>query len=208
MVRADVELGGSEQLFNLLIGRDMQEQTGQAPQVVMTLPLLEGTDGVNKMSKSLGNYISVNDTPSDMFGKTMGISDTLMARWYPLLLNEKLDASLHPMEAKKQLAERLVTRFHNATAARQAREGFEKVFSQHQLPEEMPSFTLSESPLPLMKLLQEIKAAPSGSEARRLITQGGVTVGGEKIIDPMAPIDCKTEKVVKCGKRFFAKVKA
>lgn len=186
----------------------MQEQTGQPPQVVLTLPLLEGTDGVNKMSKSLGNYIAVNDTPADMFGKVMGISDELMARWYPILLGEELDKSLHPMEAKKQLAARLVTRFHNGEAARQAREGFEKVFSQHQLPDEIPSFTLSENKLPLAKLLQEIKAASSGSEARRLITQGGVTVAGEKVVDPMAPIDCSTETVVKCGKRFFAKVKA
>ena len=208
VVHADVELGGSEQLFNLLIGRDLQQQMGQEPQVVMTLPILEGIDGVNKMSKSLGNTIAVNDPAEEMFGKTMRISDDLMAHWYPTLFAEPLDPALHPMEAKKQLAARIVGRFHDAEAGQAAREAFERVFSQRELPTEIPAFTASENPIGLVKLMQEIGAAPSGSEAKRLITQGGVTVDGEKITDPAAKIDCANGVVLKCGKRFFAKVTA
>jgi tyrosyl-tRNA synthetase len=208
VVHADVELGGSEQLFNLLIGRDLQQQMGQEPQVVMTLPILEGIDGVNKMSKSLGNTIAVNDPAEEMFGKTMRISDELMGRWYPTLFAEPLDPALHPMEAKKQLAARIVGRFHDAEAGQAAREAFERVFSQRELPTEIPSFTASENPIGLVKLMQEIGASPSGSEAKRLITQGGVTVGGEKITDPATKIDCANGIVLKCGKRFFARVAA
>lgn len=206
VVKADVELGGSDQLFNLLIGRDLQQQMGQEPQVAMTLGILEGLDGVNKMSKSLGNTIGVNDAPADMFGKTMRVSDELMARWYATLFSETLDPALHPMEAKKRLAQRITARFHSEEAAREAREGFEKVFSQRELPTDIPSFAVAESPLPLMKLLVEIKAAPSGSEARRLIAQGGVTVDGEKVTDPAFPVDLAAERTLKVGKRFFAKV--
>ena len=208
VVHADVELGGSEQLFNLLIGRDLQQQMGQEPQVVMTLPILEGIDGVNKMSKSLGNTIAVNDPAEEMFGKTMRISDDLMAHWYPTLFAEPLDPALHPMEAKKQLAARIVGRFHDAEAGQAAREAFERVFSQRELPTEIPAFTASENPIGLVKLMQEIGAAPSGSEAKRLITQGGVTLDGEKITDPATKIDCANGIVLKCGKRFFARVTA
>ena len=208
VVRADVELGGSEQLFNLLIGRDLQQQTGQEPQVVMTLPILEGIDGGNKMSKSLGNTIAVNDTPKEMFGKTMRISDELMARWYPTLFAEPLNTALHPMEAKKHLAAQIVARFHGEEAGHAARAEFEQIFSQHQLPADIPSFTPPENPNPLAKLLVEIKAAPSGSEARRLITQGAVSLDGEKTIDPAFPVHVTKETILKCGKRFFAKVKA
>ena len=208
VVRADVELGATEHLFNLLIGRDMQQQVGQEPQVVMTVPILEGTDGVNKMSKSLGNTIPVNDSPEEMFGKTMRISDELMARWYPILFAEPVDAALHPMEAKKRLAERIVARFHDAAAGAAARAGFERVFSQGQLPTEIPEFTASENPIPILKLMQEVKAAASGSEARRLVTQGGVTLDGVKVVDPATAVDCAAGVVLKCGKRFFAKVRA
>ncbi|HEY8967242.1 MAG TPA: tyrosine--tRNA ligase [Candidatus Methylacidiphilales bacterium] len=208
VLKSDVELGGTEQLFNLLIGRDLQEQVGQPPQVVMTLPLLEGLDGHNKMSKSLGNTIAVNDPPSEMFGKAMRISDELMARWYPTLFAEALDASLHPMEAKKQLAARITARFHGEAAAKEAREGFERVFSKHELPTDMPSFPLA-SPTLLPKLLVEIKAAPSGSQARTLIQQGSVTLDGEKVTDPAHLVDpSKGEIVLKAGKRFFAKIVA
>jgi len=206
VVRADVEIGATEQLFNLLIGRDMQHQVGQDPQVVITVPILEGTDGANKMSKTLGNTIPVNDSPEEMFGKTMRISDELMARWYPILFSEELDTTVHPMEAKKHLASRIVTRFHTTTAATNARCGFERIFSQHQLPTEITEFIASENPISLLKLMQEIKAAPSGNEARRLVTQGGVTLDGEKVTDPALKVDCSAGIVLKCGKRFFAKV--
>ena len=208
VLKADVELGGTEQLFNLLIGRDLQEQTGQPPQVVLTLPLLEGLDGTNKMSKSLGNTIAVNDPPTEMFGKAMRISDELMARWYPTLFTEPLDTSLHPMEAKKQLAARITARFHGEAAAKEARAGFESVFSKGELPADIQTHVVSENPILLPKLLVEAKAAASGSQARTLIQQGGVTLDGEKVTDPSLKVDASTEKVLKVGKRFFSKVVA
>lgn len=208
VVQADVELGGTEQLFNLLMGRDLQLQMEQEPQIVMTLPLLEGIDGVEKMSKSKGNTIGVTEPPTEMFGKTMRISDELMTRWYPTLFHEALDSTMHPMEAKKQLAQRIVARFHSAEAGREAREQFERIFSQHEIPTEMPEFTFSESSIGLVKIMTEIKAATSGSEARRLVAQGGVSVDGQKITDPQFLLTLGAKPVVlKCGKRFFARVR-
>jgi tyrosyl-tRNA synthetase len=208
MVQSDVELGGNDQLFNNLVGRDLQKSAGQDPQLVIVLPILEGLDGVEKMSKSLGNYIGITEAPQEMFGKTMRITDELMARWYPLLLQEKLDRSLHPMEAKKQLATRMVARFHTEGLAQESRANFERVFSQNELPAEMPEFVLHENPIGLIKLLTELKAAPSGSEARRLIAQGGVSLNGEKFTDPKHSVNLSAEPLVlRCGKRFFARVK-
>lgn len=201
VLKADIELGGSEQLFNLLVGRHLQEQMGQPPQVVLTLPLLEGLDGTNKMSKSLGNTIAVNDPPSEMFGKAMRISDELMARWYPTLFAERLDTALHPMEAKKQLAARIVTRFHGEAAAKEAREGFEQVFSKKEFPK-VAMTIVNETSLALIKLLVAIEAAPSGSQARTLIQQGGVAIDGQKIIDPNHVVDCEGF-YLKVGKRGF-----
>jgi tyrosyl-tRNA synthetase len=204
-----VELGGNDQLFNNLVGRDLQKNAGQPPQIVMVMPILEGLDGVEKMSKSLGNYIGITEPASEMFGKTMRITDELMARWYPLLLQEKLDTGLHPMEAKKQLAGRLVTRFHSEAAAREARENFERIFSQNELPTEMPEFVIDENPIGLIKLLTETKAAPSGSEARRLIAQGGVSLDGSKITDPKHLLKLTPEpRILRCGKRFFARIRS
>ena len=143
MVQADVEIGGTDQLFNILVGRDLQKEEGLPPQVVMTLPILEGLDGVQKMSKSLRNYIGVTDAPADMFGKTMSISDELMARYYPVLLGEEFPKDAHPMEAKKTLAARLVARFHSEAEGQAAREEFEKRFSKRDTGSaDLPTVTL------------------------------------------------------------------
>ena len=208
MVKADVELGGSDQLFNLLTGRDLQESEKQPPQIVMTLPILEGTDGVEKMSKSLGNYIGVTEEPSTMFGKAMSISDELMARWYPVLLGQNLDPAAHPMEAKKSLAAALVTRFHNVQAATQARADFELKFSKRDLnAADLPEATVSENPIWIVKLLQELKAVSSGSEARRLIQQRGVKIDNEKVADDKAKIDVQNGSILQAGKKFFVRLK-
>ncbi len=208
MIKADVELGGSDQLFNLLTGRDLQEQEGQPPQVVMTLPILEGTDGAEKMSKSLGNYIGVTEAPGDIFGKVMSISDELMARWYPILLGRQQDSAAHPMEAKKQLAEAITARFHSAEAGHAARADFDLKFSKKDLnAADLPEATPSENPIVILKLLQELKAAPSGAEARRLVQQGAVKIDGEKIGDVQARITVKSGAVLQAGKKFFVRLK-
>lgn len=207
MVRSDVELGGSDQLFNLLTGRDLQQQEKQSPQVVMTLPILEGTDGVEKMSKSLGNYIGVTEEPGLMFGKAMSISDELMARWYPVLLGRTLDSSAHPMEAKKQLAGEIVGRFHNKDASVAARTDFESKFSKKDLSQvELPEHQVSENPIWIVKLLQDIKACASGGDARRLIQQGGVKLNEEKITDVSVKLDIKGGEILQAGKKTFVKL--
>ncbi len=211
MVKSDIELGGSDQLFNNLVGRDLQKWAKQEAQVVMVLPLIEGVDGVEKMSKSLGNCIGITESPQEMFGKTMRISDELMARWYKILSSVSMvdvqDMALHPMESKKRLASRLITRFHSEAAAREARENFERIFSQNEIPEEIPEFSFKENPIGLIKVLTEIKATTSGSEARRLIAQGGVSLNGQKIQDPKYMVTFATgPMVLRCGKRFFARL--
>lgn len=207
MVRADVEIGGSDQLFNLLTGRDLQEKEGQPPQVVLTLPILEGTDGTEKMSKSLGNYIGVTDPPETIFGKTMSISDDLMARWFPTLLGRTLDPAAHPMDQKKQLAAALVERFHGPEAALVARADFETKFSKKDLAAaDLPSHTVSASPIWIVALLQEIGAAKSGAEARRLIAQGAVRLGDQRLGDDKAQLPIPPDSILQCGKKFFIKL--
>ncbi len=207
MIRADVELG-ADQLFNNLVGRDLQRDAGQVPQCVMILPILEGLDGVEKMSKSKGNYIGLNDSPKDMFGKTMSIRDDLMARWYALLLRRKPEG--HPMEAKKALAQALVEQYHGKTAAEQAREGFEKQFSKKDY-----SVALTFVPAPGATGLVEVvetafKASeteiPSRSEIRRLIQQGGVQLDGQKLTDPQLRVELKEGQILRIGKRTVVKV--
>ncbi|MGE4317697.1 MAG: tyrosine--tRNA ligase [Deferribacterales bacterium] len=214
-LKSDVELGGTDQKFNLLVGRDLQRSHGQAPQVALTMPILEGLDGVNKMSKSLNNYIGIAESPSDMFGKMMSISDDLMFRYYLLLSDKSLseidvlkkavkDGSKHPMEAKKELACEIITRFHSAQEAQEARDGFEKVFSQRENPEDMPEYTMGEDDK-IIDAVDALKLAPSKSEARRTAKAGGVSINGEKTddIDKSLP---KGEYVLKVGKRRFAKL--
>lgn len=214
-LRSDVELGGTDQKFNLLVGRDLQRGDGQEPQIALTMPILEGLDGVQKMSKSLNNYVGINEAPKDMFGKIMSISDELMFRYYLLLSDKSLseidvlkkavaDGSKHPMETKKELAMEIVARFHSAEAAKEAREGFEQVFSKRENPDDMPEYAMSAQ----NKVLDAIKGLgflPSNSEARRLAKQGGIYIDGEKLED----IDqCLTagQYVLKVGKRKFAKL--
>jgi tyrosyl-tRNA synthetase len=215
MIRADVELGGTDQLFNNLVGRDLQRDAGQEPQVVMILPILEGLDGVEKMSKSKGNYIGISDTPKDMFGKTMSVGDDLMWKWYALLLDktppEIADLKKgHPMEAKKALAHAMVARYHGAVAADRAREDFEKQFSK----KDYSAVIALQPPSETMGLVELVEAGfnvsetkpPSRSEIRRLIQQGGVQLDGQKLVDPQLRVSLRDGQIFKIGKRTVVKV--
>ncbi len=217
-MEADVELGGTDQLFNLLMGRDMQRARNQEPQVVLTLPLLEGLDGVNKMSKSLGNYIGISESATDIYGKTMSISDELMLRYYELLSDRSTDeiavlqrgmedGSLHPKAVKQQLARELTARFHSADAARQAEENFASVFSKHEVPDDLPEYALSVAEAVwLPKLLADAGLVASTSEGRRMIDQQAVSIDGEKVTDSSYALGPSGTKIVKVGKRRFCKV--
>jgi tyrosyl-tRNA synthetase len=207
-LRSDVELGGSDQKFNVLLGREYQKAHGQEPQAALFMPILEGMDGVQKMSKSLGNYIGINEKPEEIFGKIMSISDALMYRYYELLTQENLALlkELHPKEAKVRLAGILVERFYDSEAAKEAAEKFDAVFSRKLMPSNIPELQLQAKQIPLTKLLAEQGLASSLSEARRLIVQGGVQVDGEKIVDTAYVIEGKTETTIKAGKRKFLKV--
>jgi tyrosyl-tRNA synthetase len=213
MVRADVELGGTDQLFNLLVGRDLQREEKQEQQIVMTMPLLVGLDGVQKMSKSLGNYVGVDEAPTTMFGKLMSISDELMETYYTLLLGEQLDASLHPMEAKKSLAERIVTRYHSAVAAQEARADFELRFSKKdleaaELPHYSPAAELSRDVITLVvdAFQQAFGITKSRGDVRRLVEGGSVTWRGEKINDPKALIPSGSEGVLKLDRKHAVRM--
>ncbi len=214
-LKADVELGGTDQKFNLLVGRELQRSYGQKPQVVMTVPILEGLDGVQKMSKSLGNYVGISEPAQDMFGKLMSVTDDLMFRYYLLLSDLSLagidklkrgvaDGTTHPMEAKKQLASELVARYHGAATAKEAREGFERVFSRRETPEDMVAYA-SVGEQMLLDIILALDFAPSRNEARRTAEQGGVTINNEKITD-LSMVPAPGEYVLKVGKRKFAKI--
>jgi tyrosyl-tRNA synthetase len=211
VVRADVEIGGTDQLFNLLVGRELQKVMGQEPQVVLTLPLLEGLDGVNKMSKSLGNYIGVNESPKEIFGKTMSVSDDLMWRYFELVLcvGPAEIAALrqkHPREAKDELARRVVARFHGDSAAAEASAEFARVFSKSELPADIPEFGIAEPSMGLLNLLVRCKLAGSNSEARRLVEQGAVRIDDQKVTDPKAQVVIRPGQIIKSGKRGFARI--
>lgn len=206
MLKADVELGGTDQKFNLLVGRELQREYGQEPQVVITTPLLEGLDGTQKMSKSLGNHIGINEPPKEMFGKIMSLSDELMWKYYEFLTQVDLAGvrSLHPKEAKLRLAEEIVGWFHSGIEAARAREDFEKTFSQKQIPEDTATYVLRQNnPESLMDILVSAHLAGSKNEARRLLKQGAVSCDGQKILDEHWPL---TEGVLKVGKRRFLKL--
>lgn len=219
MVEADVELGGTDQIFNLLLGRELQKIMGQAPQVAMTLPLIEGLDGVQKMSKSLNNYIGIDDPPQEMFGKVMSISDELMWRYYEYILGwspEELAASqkalaegkLHPRQAKDDLASAIVTRFAGREAAKNASREFSKVFSNKKSPDDMPELQLpAEEEISLIKLVVEAGFAASNGEARRLIKQGAVRINDEKYRDIKSTILPQSDMILRVGKRRFMKIK-
>jgi len=219
MINADVELGGNDQTFNLMVGRDLQRDAGQAPQVCLTMPLLEGLDGVRKMSKSYGNYVGIADPPNDMFGKLMSLSDGMMWKYFELLTDVPLEqvhawqagvktGSAHPMEIKKTLAGTIVAQYHGGDAATAARAAFERVFSQHALPDEMPDYTLREGgpELDVVRILTEAKLAPSASEARRLIQQGAVSIDDAKVSALRVPLPAAASFVVRAGKRRFLRV--
>ncbi|MGB4067341.1 MAG: tyrosine--tRNA ligase [Nitrospira sp.] len=219
-LKADVELGGTDQKFNLLVGRELQRDYGQESQVVITMPLLEGTDGVKKMSKSVGNYIALEDKPGEMFGKLMSISDTLMYRYYELLTTEDLGhaKSLHPMEAKQALAELIVARYHGTDAGKQARAEFQQKFQAKEFPdqpdivrrlthEDMSEVDVVEGcSIKLAKLIAKTGLIASGSEARRLIIQGGIEVDGIKETNPdkLIAFELNQQRRLKIGKKKFA----
>ncbi len=204
-LKADVELGGTDQIFNLLVGRQLQKNNGQEPQVVMTVPLLVGTDGVKKMSKSYGNYIGINDAPKDIFGKVMSISDELMMQYYELLTAEDLAAvkAMHPMTAKKNLARILTSRFHGTEAGQKELENFEQVFSKKELPTDLP--TLNANNQTYVGVILAANFAKSKNEARRLIMQGGVKLNGEKVLEE-GPVNFDGEAVLQVGKKNFIKL--
>jgi tyrosyl-tRNA synthetase len=216
-LEADVELGGHDQIFNLLVGRDLMKEEGLEPQIVMTVPLLVGTDGAEKMSKSLGNAIAVEDSAGEIFGKTMSIPDELMWDWY-LLLTELSEAEidarrgavasgeLHPKKVKQELATRLTTDFHDEEAAARAASEFEKVFASGGLPDDIPQQSMK-GPMALPRILTQAGLAASNNEARRLIQQGAVSIDGERSSDPFLELAARQEPYVfKVGKRRFAKI--
>ncbi len=217
-MQADVELGGTDQLFNVLMGRDLQRSRGMEPQVVLTMPLLEGLDGVNKMSKSLGNYIGINESADNIYGKVLSISDTLMFRYFALLsdlsnseiadLKEKVEAGiLHPKEVKKRLARELVARFHNTAAAQAAEENFEKVFQKGGVPDDLAEIRCpANEPIALPQLLVDAGLVSSTSDGRRMIQQSAVTIDGVKATDINMLIAPEGERLIKVGKRRFCKV--
>ncbi|HOJ87290.1 MAG TPA: tyrosine--tRNA ligase [Elusimicrobiales bacterium] len=204
-VKADVELGGQDQIFNLLVGRDLQKMYGMKPQICITVPLLIGTDGAKKMSKSYKNYIAFNDTPADIFGKIMSIPDELMYDYYELLTDADMKEvkNKHPMEAKKELAFIMVERFYDKENALKAKENFEKVFSANKIPDDILEFKLN-TPSKLSQLIVFSGGAKSNNEARRLISSGAVRIDGEKVLEDKL-ID-KGGFVLQCGKRHFRKI--
>jgi tyrosyl-tRNA synthetase len=209
-IRADVELGGTDQLFNILVGRDLQKEAGQAQQVVMVMPLLEGLDGVRKMSKSYGNYIGVSDPPQEMFGKLMSVSDELMDRYYTLLLGEARDPSGHPMDAKKSLAEKLTARYHGEAAATAARADWDTRFSKKDLAAaDLPEISISDLPTESTVLSLTAHAFRSafgleksnGELRKQFISSGSVQLNGEKLTDPAMVISPKVGDTLKLSKK-------
>ncbi|MBM3247964.1 MAG: tyrosine--tRNA ligase [Candidatus Omnitrophica bacterium] len=204
-LKADVELGGTDQKFNLLMGRQLQIACGQKPQTIIMTPLLEGTDGVNKMSKSLGNYIGINEQPSQIFGKTMSIPDALMYRYFEVLTDVDLEQTkkLPPMQAKKNLAKIFIERFHDRGQALKAEEEFNNIFSKRKTPSDLESYQIDKE-ISLCEVLVKSSLATSGNEARRLIKQGAVTIDEKKILDVNYII--KEGGILKAGKRRFLKI--
>jgi tyrosyl-tRNA synthetase len=244
VMESDVELGGTDQKFNLLVGRGLQKNYGadedMVPylkksidnfreeigrkkkdpvnfdsQIIITMPILEGLDGVDKMSKSLDNYVGINEPAGEMFGKIMSVSDDLMWRYYELLTDVDYESikkdvetgKAHPKEVKSVLAESIVAEYHGPSEAKKARAGFEAVFAKKELPEDMPEFNINKSTIGLVELVSEVGFASSKSEARRLITQNAVSVDGKRVNDPSAEVSLTADgMVLKVGKRKFGKV--
>lgn len=217
-LKADVELGGTDQKFNLLMGRTLQRQEGLEPQVILTMPILEGLDGVQKMSKSLNNYVGIEEPAAEMYGKLMSVSDRLMFRYFELLSDKNLDevhalqgkvqtGELHPKKVKEELALELTSRFHGPAAARAAQEEFNKVFSAHEVPLDMPLWEVDyKKSQPVVQILAEAGLCSSRSEAKRLCKQGAVSAQGQKLTDP-GHIFMPGEHEIKVGKRRFIRLR-
>lgn len=216
-IHSDIELGATEQKFNILAGRDMQRFFGQEQQIAVLSPILMGTDGVNKMSKSMNNYIAVFDPPNEKFGKVMSIPDALIINYFNYAttlhpdeiaeIKRDLESGTNPMLLKKRLGREIVTLYHGAEASLAAQEAFEKLFSQKEIPEDMPEKLYSEDRVKLMRILTENGLCETNSEAKRIIQQGGVSLDGEKITAFDAEIEIRDEMVVKCGKRKFLRIR-
>jgi tyrosyl-tRNA synthetase len=218
-LEADVECGGTDQKFNLLVGRELQRAFDQEPQVVLTVPILEGLDGINKMSKSLNNYIAIDDEPNEMFGKIMSISDTLMWRWFELLsfmpekeiksLKKQMEGGANPRDIKFLLAEELVDRFHSEGEGGKCKEAFLQRFQKGQMPEDIPSLTIKidGDTIALPNLLKNTEMVSSTSEAMRLIKQGGVKIDSVKVDDPKLEIQKSSDAIYQVGKRKFLQIK-
>ena len=214
-LRSDIELGGTDQKFNLLVGRELQREYGQEPQCILTMPLLEGLDGVEKMSKSKGNYIGITDAPGEMFGKLMSISDTLMWKYFTLLsfrpmaeieaLRQACADGRNPRDAKVMLAQEIVTRFHSMALAQRALADFEARFRDGAVPDDLPEVTVAGAPIGIAQLLKQAQLVPSTSEAMRNIDQGGVRIDGERVSDKSSQLAAGTY-VIQVGKRRFARV--
>lgn len=217
IVRSDVEIGGTDQKFNLLVGRDLQREWKSESQVVLTLPLIEGTDGVQKMSKSLGNHIALRDSPREMYGKLMSLPDPLMERYYRYVTSlepkeaEKIlrslqSGELHPRAAKARLAFEIVKEYHSEKEAGEAAREFDRIFKEKGLPEEIETIHLKEREMDIVSLLKEAGLVPSRMEARRLISQGGVRLDSEKVSDENLKVRLEKPVLVQCGKRKFVRV--
>lgn len=212
-LESDVELGGTDQKFNLMVGRNLQREYSQDPQVIITTPLLEGLDGVNKMSKSLNNYIGIDESPTEMFGKVMSVSDDLMWRYFELL-TDKTPAEIermrtggeNPRNFKVELAKSIIADFHSAQAAREAEDEFNRRFVQKEIPDEIESTTIAAGKYNLADLMAQTGLAASRKEAKRLIEQGGVKLNGEKASNSGAEIDVDSEVLIQVGKRRFLKI--
>ncbi|MFV9510262.1 tyrosine--tRNA ligase [Tepidibacillus sp. LV47] len=222
-LHSDIEIGGTDQKFNLLMGRHLQKEFGQEPQAVLMLPLIEGLDGVQKMSKSLGNYIGIDEAPNEIYGKAMSIPDELMAKYYQLvtdlpheeierIVNGLQDGTIHPRDAKMKLAYTLVRMYHGEEAAKEAENHFKTVFQKRDLPADIPEVTISQEQLEngqiwIVKLLVELGLVPTNGEGRRMVQQGAVKVNGEKWEDVNANIAVEDDMVIQVGKRKFAKIR-
>ena len=217
-LEADVELGGTDQKFNLLVGRELQKNYGQLPQIVITLPILEGLDGVQKMSKSLGNYIGINESPEEIFGKIMSLSDELMWRYFELLsskslaeikhLQEEVGQGLNPRDVKYQLALEMVTRFHSASEAEKSKQSFINRFQQGIDPDDIETkdIYIQQATIPVANLLKNAGLVPTTSEAHRLVSQGAVRIDGEKISNSRIEIPAGSSQIIRVGKRRIAKI--
>ena len=214
-IASDVELGGTDQTFNNLVGRDLQKASGQKPQIVLVMPILVGLDGTEKMSKSKGNYIGVTDEPNDMFGKVMSIPDTLMGNYFTLLTDLPADkiavnidpSKTHPRAAKADLGKMIVAQYHGPDAAESAAEEFDRVFKQHDVPAEMPEIALPAEPIGIVELICLAEFAESRGQAKRLVKQGAVTIDGQSIASIDAEVEPADGQVLKVGKRRFGQLK-